>query len=94
MEKRPRNAAGGRGIWTRSIFLTSDSFVDMVLRLALAAVFFPHGAQNVPGWFAVTGRGAGMVSLDGAFAEKKGSRSYLLRPGGVSFSFSRGEFPA
>lgn len=29
---------------------TSDRFVDMLLRLVLAGVFFPHGAQKVLGW--------------------------------------------
>ncbi len=35
----------------KTIFKTSGSPVETVLRIALAAVFFPHGAQKVLGWF-------------------------------------------
>ena len=35
----------------KSILRTSDSSVDMVLRIAVAVVFFPHGAQKALGWF-------------------------------------------
>ncbi|HLN90759.1 MAG TPA: DoxX family protein [Patescibacteria group bacterium] len=30
---------------------TSDNVTDLILRLTLAAVFFPHGAQKALGWF-------------------------------------------
>lgn len=33
------------------IFRTSNSFVDLVLRITLAVVFFPHGAQKALGLF-------------------------------------------
>lgn len=33
------------------IMRTSGDVTDLVLRLALAIVFFPHGAQKVLGWF-------------------------------------------
>lgn len=35
----------------RKLFSTSDSTLDLILRVALAAVYFPHGAQKVLGWF-------------------------------------------
>ncbi len=44
---------------------TSDSFVDTLLRLALAAVFFPHGAQKVLGWFGGFGLSATMAFFTG-----------------------------
>ncbi len=47
---------------------TSDSFVDTLLRLALAAVFFPHGAQKVLGWFG----GFGLSATMGFFTGKMG----------------------
>ncbi len=52
----------------RSIFRTSNSFVDMVLRLALAAVFFPHGAQKALGWFG----GHGLAETIWFFTQKMG----------------------
>lgn len=47
---------------------TSGSFVDTVLRLALAAVFFPHGAQKALGWFG----GYGLTATMGFFTGKMG----------------------
>lgn len=37
-------------MWIR-LLRTSDDATDLILRLALAAVFFPHGAQKALGWF-------------------------------------------
>jgi putative oxidoreductase len=51
-----------------SILRTSDSFVDLVLRLSLAAVFFPHGAQKVLGWYG----GNGLAATMGFLTEKMG----------------------
>lgn len=44
----------------KSLMRTSGSFVDTVLRIALAAVFFPHGAQKALGWFGGYGLSATM----------------------------------
>lgn len=52
----------------KALLGTSDSFVDMMLRIALAAVFFPHGAQKVLGWFG----GHGLAGTMGFFTEKMG----------------------
>jgi putative oxidoreductase len=45
------------------IFATSDSRVETLLRVVLAVVFFPHGAQNVLGWFG----GPGLAGTMGLF---------------------------
>jgi putative oxidoreductase len=42
--------------------------VDLVLRLTLAAVFFPHGVQKVLGWFG----GYGLSGTWGFFTQKMG----------------------
>jgi len=34
-----------------NLFRTDDSISTLILRLTLGAVFFPHGAQKVLGWF-------------------------------------------
>lgn len=52
----------------RWLFRTSDSVVDTILRLALAVVFFPHGAQKVLGWFG----GYGLQATMGFFTGKMG----------------------
>jgi putative oxidoreductase len=44
----------------RELFHTSDNVLDTVLRLVLAAVYFPHGAQKVLGWFGGPGYSATM----------------------------------
>jgi len=49
----------------KSLSRTSDSFVDMVLRIALAAVIFPHGAQKALGWFGGHGLSATMQFFTG-----------------------------
>jgi putative oxidoreductase len=36
---------------SRSVLQTSDNLAPMFARVTLAAVFFPHGAQHVLGWF-------------------------------------------
>lgn len=35
----------------KSFFATKPAFAPLLLRVALAAVMFPHGAQKVLGWF-------------------------------------------
>ena len=35
----------------KKLLYTDDDVVSLVLRLMLAVVFFPHGAQKVLGWF-------------------------------------------
>jgi putative oxidoreductase len=47
---------------------TSGNFTDLVLRVMLAVVFFPHGAQKALGWFG----GYGFHATLGFFTEKAG----------------------
>ena len=35
----------------KKIFKTNDEIAPLILRVLLAVVFFPHGAQKVLGWF-------------------------------------------
>jgi putative oxidoreductase len=46
---------------------TTDDFVVTILRLALGAVFFAHGAQKVLGWFG----GYGLRSTFGFFTQQR-----------------------
>lgn len=52
----------------KKILSTDDSVVQLVLRLMLALVFFPHGAQKVFGWFG----GNGFSVTMGFFVDKAG----------------------
>ena len=35
----------------RKLFITDDGWTGLILRVALGAVMFPHGAQKLLGWF-------------------------------------------
>jgi putative oxidoreductase len=54
-------------MWNRLVH-TSDNVTDLILRLALAVVFFPHGAQKALGWFG----GYGFTETLGFFTGKMG----------------------
>jgi putative oxidoreductase len=47
---------------------TSGDFAPLIMRLTLAVVFFPHGAQKVLGWFG----GYGFEGTMGFFTSKMG----------------------
>jgi putative oxidoreductase len=53
---------------TFSLFQTSGSVCPLILRVLLAVVMFPHGAQKVLGWFG----GAGFASSMAMFTDKMG----------------------
>jgi putative oxidoreductase len=57
----------------KALLRTSDSFVDMALRIVLAAVFFPHGAQKALGWFG----GHGLAGTMGFFTQTLGLPAVL-----------------
>jgi hypothetical protein len=50
----------------KPLFKTTDDIVPLILRVLLGTVFFPHGAQKVPGWFGGYGFGGTM----GAFTQQ------------------------
>jgi putative oxidoreductase len=52
----------------RRLLATSDSMLDLALRIVLAGVFFPHGAQKVLGWF----QGHGLAGTMAFFTETMG----------------------
>ena len=52
----------------KSILKTENDYAALVLRLMLAAVFFPHGAQKVLGWFG----GHGLAGTYAAFTQNMG----------------------
>ncbi|HEX7574457.1 MAG TPA: DoxX family protein [Bacteroidota bacterium] len=54
-------------MWKR-LLQTSDDVTDLILRLALAVVIFPHGAQKALGWFG----GDGFSGTLGFFTGKMG----------------------
>ena len=47
------------------MFRTSGGATPLILRLTLAFVFFPHGAQKVLGWFGGAGFEGTMANLTG-----------------------------
>jgi putative oxidoreductase len=52
----------------RKLISTDDDTAGLVLRVMLALVFFPHGAQKVFGWFG----GYGFAATMDAFVNKAG----------------------
>jgi putative oxidoreductase len=57
----------------RKLLLTDNDSASLVLRLFLGAVFFPHGAQKVFGWFG----GHGFSGTMEAFTVKMGIPAFL-----------------
>lgn len=52
----------------KSLFQTDDGWAGFILRITLALVIFPHGAQKLLGWFG----GNGFDATLGFFTEKMG----------------------
>jgi putative oxidoreductase len=52
----------------KKLVQTENDYAALVLRVLLGAVFFPHGAQKVLGWFG----GYGLSGTYGMFTEKLG----------------------
>jgi putative oxidoreductase len=57
----------------RALFTTEESFAPFLLRLVLAIVFFPHGAQKLLGWFG----GVGFSGTMGFFTQQMGIPAVL-----------------
>lgn len=57
--------ASARG-WLHALLATDRSMTALVLRLTLAVVMFPHGAQKMLGWFGGPGFGGEMSILTDA----------------------------
>ena len=54
------------GLVTKLVLHTQPSWTGLILRLTLALVIFPHGAQKVLGWYGGYGWSATMSYLTGA----------------------------
>ena len=67
-----RDEGEGEHMWKRLLH-TSGNATDLILRLALAAVFFPHGAQKALGWFG----GYGLTATLAFFTGKMGIPAVL-----------------
>jgi len=57
----------------RKLLHTDDDWAPLVLRVMLAVVFFPHGAQKMLGWFG----GYGFEGTLNAFTAKMGIPAFL-----------------
>ena len=57
----------------RKFFATHDSWSQLILRVTLGVVMFPHGAQKLLGWFG----GYGFSGTMNMFTEKMGIPSAL-----------------
>lgn len=71
-----------RPLWHNALFATSASFNPILLRLAVAVVMFPHGAQKLFGWFGGYGFGGTMQF----FTEQMGI-PYALGAGAILVEF-------
>lgn len=65
----------------KALFQTDDSWSTLILRVAMGAIMFPHGAQKLLGWYG----GFGFSGTMGFFTEKMGL------PGIVAFLVIMGE---
>ena len=64
--KTSRNRRNSMNKFASSLLQTSGSVAPLVLRVLLAIVMFPHGAQKVLGWFG----GAGFAASLAFFTDK------------------------
>ena len=60
-------------IQIKTLFQTDNDYSTFILRLLLAVVFFPHGAQKVFGWFG----GYGFDGTMTMFTQKMGIPAFL-----------------
>jgi putative oxidoreductase len=51
----------------KKFFATDKSFAETILRVALGAVMFPHGAQKLLGWFGGRGFEATVQGMSSSF---------------------------
>src|SRR5439155_25148450 len=58
----------------RKLFATHDSWSQLILRVTMGVVMFPHGAQKLLGWFG----GYGFSGTMNLFTEKMGIPSALV----------------
>lgn len=57
----------------KKLFETDNSIAQLIIRVTLAVVFFPHGAQKVLGWWG----GAGFTQTVEVFTEKFGAPFFI-----------------
>lgn len=66
IEQPPQvNSSAITGSFWNRLLATDRSTILLVLRITLAVVFFPHGAQKMLGWFGGPGFGGEMELLTG-----------------------------
>jgi hypothetical protein len=58
----------------RWLYRTDESVTGLILRLTLAVVLFPHGAQKVLGWLGLLPRPCEMLLEEGSWESPKPSK--------------------
>ncbi len=66
-DRAPASATSSGRSFLNALVRTGDRPVDLVVRMTLAVVMFPHGAQKLLGWFGGPGFSGAMGHLTGDY---------------------------